>query len=90
VTWRPRAKSTISSTRTASRASPIALRGSGSPTSAEATRTPAVLPLIAFIFLVALGVDYNIFLVARAREETVRHGSDDGIGTTTMLASMVS
>jgi RND superfamily putative drug exporter len=37
------------------------------------------LPLIAFIFLVALGVDYNIFLVARAREETVRHGSDDGM-----------
>jgi len=24
------------------------------------------LPLIAFVFLVALGVDYNIFLVARA------------------------
>ena len=28
------------------------------------------LPLFAFVFLVALGVDYNIFLVARAREET--------------------
>ena len=27
------------------------------------------LPLFAFVFLVALGVDYNIFLVARAREE---------------------
>jgi RND superfamily putative drug exporter len=26
-------------------------------------------PLLAFIFLVALGVDYNIFLTARAREE---------------------
>jgi RND superfamily putative drug exporter len=37
------------------------------------------LPLIAFIFLVALGVDYNIFLVARAREETARHGSDQGM-----------
>ena len=28
------------------------------------------LPLFAFVFLVALGVDYNIFLTARAREET--------------------
>ena len=37
------------------------------------------LPLIAFIFLVALGVDYNIFLVARAREEALRHGSDEGM-----------
>jgi RND superfamily putative drug exporter len=37
------------------------------------------LPLFAFIFLVALGVDYNIFLVARAREETIRHGSREGI-----------
>lgn len=37
------------------------------------------LPLFAFVFLVALGVDYNIFLVARAREETERHGSAAGI-----------
>jgi putative drug exporter of the RND superfamily len=37
------------------------------------------LPLFAFVFLVALGVDYNIFLIARAREETLRHGSDQGI-----------
>jgi RND superfamily putative drug exporter len=37
------------------------------------------LPLFAFVFLVALGVDYNIFLVARAREETERHGSEQGI-----------
>ena len=27
------------------------------------------LPLFAFIFLVALGVDYNVFLLARIREE---------------------
>ena len=27
------------------------------------------LPLFAFIFLVALGVDYNIFLIGRIREE---------------------
>ena len=37
------------------------------------------LPLFAFIFLVALGVDYNIFLVARAREESIRHGTREGM-----------
>ena len=37
------------------------------------------LPLFAFIFLVALGVDYNIFLVARAREETLKHGTTEGM-----------
>jgi len=37
------------------------------------------LPLFAFVFLVALGVDYNIFLIARAREETIAHGSRQGI-----------
>ena len=37
------------------------------------------LPLFAFVFLVALGVDYNIFLLARAREETVLHGTRDGM-----------
>jgi len=37
------------------------------------------LPLFAFVFLVALGVDYNIFLIARAREETFKHGTRQGI-----------
>jgi len=37
------------------------------------------MPLFAFVFLVALGVDYNIFLIARAREETIEHGSEQGI-----------
>jgi RND superfamily putative drug exporter len=37
------------------------------------------LPLFAFVFLVALGVDYNIFLISRAREETIKHGSQQGI-----------
>jgi RND superfamily putative drug exporter len=37
------------------------------------------LPLFAFVFLVALGVDYNIFLISRAREETIQHGSRRGI-----------
>ena len=37
------------------------------------------LPLFAFVFLVALGVDYNIFLAARAREETFAHGTRQGM-----------
>ena len=36
-------------------------------------------PLLAFIFLVALGVDYNIFLMARVREEALRVGTRDGM-----------
>ena len=36
-------------------------------------------PLFAFIFLVALGIDYNIFLMARVREETMRHGTRQGM-----------
>lgn len=36
-------------------------------------------PLLAFLFLVALGVDYTIFLVTRAREETPEHGTRMGI-----------
>jgi RND superfamily putative drug exporter len=31
------------------------------------------------VFLVALGVDYNIFLAARAREETFTHGTRAGM-----------
>src|SRR5215207_9385998 len=37
------------------------------------------IPLFAFIFLVALGVDYNIFLMARVREATLRHGAGQGM-----------
>ncbi|UUY03593.1 MMPL family transporter [Svornostia abyssi] len=37
------------------------------------------LPLLAFVFLVALGVDYNIFLAERAREESARHGTRRGV-----------
>lgn len=40
---------------------------------------PSTGPLLIFIFLVALGVDYNIFLMARAREETVTHGTRKGM-----------
>ncbi|MFI2762726.1 MMPL family transporter [Streptomyces echinatus] len=35
----------------------------------------ASFPLLAFVFLVALGIDYNIFLVTRVREDTLRHGT---------------
>jgi RND superfamily putative drug exporter len=37
------------------------------------------VPLIGFLFLVALGVDYNIFLVTRAREEARTHGTREGM-----------
>ena len=36
------------------------------------------LPLLCFVFLVALGIDYNIFLMARVREETHRYGTREG------------
>jgi RND superfamily putative drug exporter len=35
-------------------------------------------PLFTFVFLVALGIDYNIFLMTRVREETVTHGTRKG------------
>jgi putative drug exporter of the RND superfamily len=37
------------------------------------------LELMAFIFLVALGVDYNIFLMTRAREEAAARGTREGV-----------
>ncbi|MBO0595340.1 MMPL family transporter [Nesterenkonia sp. E16_7] len=37
------------------------------------------VPLFGFVFLTALGVDYNIFLATRAREETVRRGPKEGL-----------
>jgi RND superfamily putative drug exporter len=36
-------------------------------------------PLYAFVFLVALGIDYNIFLMTRIREEALQHGTRAGI-----------
>lgn len=39
----------------------------------------ASVPLYAFVFLAALGVDYNIFLMTRAREETARFGTRAGV-----------
>nr|WP_062340877.1 MMPL family transporter [Herbidospora sakaeratensis] len=37
--------------------------------------TETGVPLLAFVFLVAVGVDYNIFLITRVREETAEHGT---------------
>jgi RND superfamily putative drug exporter len=39
----------------------------------------AAFPLFAFVFLVALGVDYNIFLMTRVREEAQRLGTRTGM-----------
>ena len=35
-------------------------------------------PLYVFVFLVALGIDYNIFLMTRVREEAQQHGTRPG------------
>jgi len=35
----------------------------------------AAMPLYIFVFLVALGIDYNIFLMSRVREESKRSGT---------------
>ena len=37
------------------------------------------LPLFTFVFLVALGIDYNIFLMARVREESLKRGTRQGM-----------
>ncbi len=39
---------------------------------------PSVV-LYGFVFLVALGIDYNIFLMTRVREESLRHGTQVGV-----------
>ncbi|MFG3531158.1 MMPL family transporter [Streptomyces sp. NPDC047917] len=41
--------------------------------------TDASVPLYGFVFLVALGVDYNIFLMSRVREEALAHGNRLGV-----------
>ncbi|UYQ79217.1 MMPL family transporter [Glutamicibacter sp. JL.03c] len=37
------------------------------------------VPLFGFVFLVALGVDYNIFLMTRVREESLKVGTREGM-----------
>ncbi|MFI6999259.1 MMPL family transporter [Nocardia sp. NPDC050175] len=62
--------------------SALAALGLGSWMSVHLFGFPAIdtnVPLFAFLFLVALGVDYTIFLVSRAREETPAYGVTRGI-----------
>ncbi|MDJ0392537.1 MMPL family transporter [Rhodococcus sp. G-MC3] len=58
--------------------SALAALGIGSLVSSNVFGFPALddnVPLYAFLFLVALGVDYTIFLVTRTREEVPGHGT---------------
>nr|WP_250773510.1 MMPL family transporter [Rhodococcus sp. MSC1_016] len=58
--------------------SAVAALGLGNWVSTRIFGFPALddtVPLFAFLFLVALGVDYSIFLVTRAREETPGRGT---------------
>ncbi|MFG2621900.1 MMPL family transporter [Streptomyces sp. NPDC048507] len=48
-------------------------------TAGGSAQTEATIVLYAFVFLVALGVDYNIFLMHRVREEAVLHGTLAGV-----------
>ena len=41
--------------------------------------TDPSISLIGFVFLVALGIDYSIFLMTRVREESVRQGTHPGV-----------
>jgi RND superfamily putative drug exporter len=62
--------------------SAVAALGLGGWASVHVFGFPALdqtTPLFALLFLIALGVDYTIFLVTRAREETPQHGTRDGI-----------
>lgn len=62
--------------------STVAALGIGSWVSENLFGFPALgdnVPLFGFLFLVALGVDYTIFLVTRAQEETPNHGTRAGI-----------
>jgi RND superfamily putative drug exporter len=49
-------------------------------------------PLWTFVFLIALGVDYNIFLMTRVHEESRRHGTERGalIGLTATGGTITS
>ncbi|AJK69132.1 MMPL family transporter [Corynebacterium marinum] len=42
-------------------------------------RFDASTPLYAYVFLVALGIDYSIFLITRAKEEAKTHGTKEGV-----------
>lgn len=63
-------------------ASALAALGMGAWLDEHLLGNPALdvqVPLIAFLFLVALGIDYTIFLMHRARSETAEHGTREGV-----------
>ena len=67
---------------TATTLSTLAALGAGVFVSTRIIGFPGLdtsVPLFAFLFLIALGVDYTIFLVTRAREETPAHGTRTGM-----------
>ncbi|MEJ5920126.1 MMPL family transporter [Corynebacterium sp. H78] len=62
--------------------SAAAALGAGALVSEHVFGFPALdvsVPLYALIFLVALGIDYTVFLVLRAKEEKKNHGTRDGM-----------
>lgn len=62
--------------------SALATMGAGSWIGRHLLDWPALdlqVPLLSFLFLVALGIDYTIFLVHRARSEAVTHGTRPGM-----------
>ncbi|GAA2552071.1 MMPL family transporter [Neomicrococcus aestuarii] len=62
--------------------SALAAIGAGSWLSRQLFNQPALdlqVPLLAFLFLVALGIDYTIFLVHRARHESLLYGTRAGM-----------
>lgn len=65
----------------ATSASALAALGAGAFVSQHVFKFPALdvsVPLYSLIFLVALGIDYTVFLVLRAKEETIANTSDTG------------
>ena len=63
-------------------ASAVAAIGAGAWLSRTVMGQPALdlqVPILAFLFLVALGIDYTIFLVHRARHEAAASGTRQGM-----------
>ncbi|HML23119.1 MAG TPA: MMPL family transporter [Aggregatilinea sp.] len=47
------------------------------------------MPFFTFVFMVALGIDYNIFFVGRLKEEVAKNGLRDGIHTAMMATGPI-
>ncbi|WP_298088648.1 MMPL family transporter, partial [uncultured Corynebacterium sp.] len=62
--------------------SAVAALGAGALVSEHIFGFPALdvsVPLYSLIFLIALGIDYTVFLVLRAKEEAEIHGTNEGM-----------